>query len=118
MIKRLSIAAAAVLMAACATTQTAIQPYRAPGAVSSVLVSGQLSSGMASYTLHLLVSGAAVASGDLDAAGSGILQGTWDGKPVVSDCAGKTGFWSGATTVRCHVTIAGEHAATLQFSPE
>lgn len=118
MFKRSLISALALLLAACATTQTAIQPYRARGADSAVLVSGQLASGMASYSLQLLVAGAAVAAGDLDSSGNGILQGTWDGKPVVSDCAGKTGFWSGATTVRCHVTIAGEHAATLQFSPE
>lgn len=98
--------------------QTAVQPYRERGADSSVMVHGRLTSNFASYTLALSVGADRIAAGDLNMSGTGVLVGDWKGKPVMSDCTGSMAFWSGQTTIKCHITIAGEHAASLSFTPD
>lgn len=112
---------AASLLAGCATIhQAGSQPYRARGTDQAHNVSGQLEFRDALFTLihdvTITIDGATVIRGELSSGGTGILHGTWKGRPIEADCTKvQASVWSKSYNVRCIVISDNERMASLTF---
>lgn len=123
------IAAAALALAACATTSTSgTHYYRANDSATPVSISGTLvqSIGLASATndVSILFNGAKIAGGTFSG-GSATFSGTHDGKPVLADCSAiaagsfsyQLAYGFDRTDVKCSIFVAGQIAASLLLVP-
>lgn len=105
------------LVSGCSTMAQSSQPYRAKGADSVSMITGNMSyNPVGESSLQLSIGSDVVASGILAASGNGIVSGNWRGQPVNADCS-RVFSWGGRHNVRCMVMVSGEHASTLNFSP-
>lgn len=115
---RIAILAAALLVAACATTHTApAQSYRMKGAADVINITGTINRDdkvlTVDHKLTVSLNQKPALTGSIGY-GTGDLSGNWNGKPLLALC-NRTDSATGSYAIHCRIVIDGEFATTLTF---
>jgi hypothetical protein len=100
----------ALTVTGCAT-YSATQPYR-DAAGQKYQITGHVEE--LSFKTQININNTEVINGQLSMMGSGVLEGTYQGKPVVADC-NLVRRGGDNNQLICQISIDGEHATNLTF---